>query len=206
MTRPSARARSLTRGHLVALFVVYLVLLVWTVLWKLDVPWIGRGSIGGDTMIKLMPFVRTREAGASAPVEVVVNLALFIPFGVYLGLLAPARPWRSALVLAGSSIALEVAQYVLAVGRSDTTDVIANTAGGLFGLGLLALARRGLAARTATVMLRVCSIATALALLAGGLYAVSPWQPVHVRDVGLLSRIGPPGGLSDAPLPRSQGR
>ena len=185
MTRPSARSRSL-----VVLFAVYLVLLVWTVLCKLEVPW-----VGGDTMVKLVPFVRTHEAGPSAPVEVVVNLALFVPFGVYLGLLAPSRPWWSAvIVMAGASLALEVAQYVLAVGRSDTTDVIANTAGGLAGLGLLALARRGLAARTTTVMLRVCSVGTVLVLLCGGLYAVSPWQPVHVRDVGPLSRVDAPDG------------
>jgi len=193
MNRSIARAPGPAR-RLVALFAVYLVLLVWTVLWKLDVPW-----IGGDTMVKLAPFVRTAEAGPSAPVEVVVNLALFIPFGVYLGLVAPGRPWWTAgLVMAGASLALEVAQYVLAVGRSDTTDVITNTAGGLVGLGLLTLARRGLAARSArparqaTVMLQVCAVVTALALLCGGLYAVSRWQPVHVRDVGPLSRADPP--------------
>jgi len=197
VTRPSARSRSL-----VVLFAVYLVLLVWTVLWKLEVPW-----VGGDTMVKLVPFVRTHEAGPSAPVEVVVNLALFVPFGVYLGLLAPSRPWWLAvIVMAGASLALEAAQYVLAVGRSDTTDVIANTAGGLVGLGLLSLTRHGFAARTATVMLRVCAVATALVLLGGGLYAVSPWQPVHVRDVGPLSRADPPGGLSDTTLPRVQRR
>ena len=203
MTRPLARAQPARPARpLVALFATYLVLLVWTVLWKLDVPW-----VGGDTMVKLVPFVRTAEAGPSAPVEVVVNLALFVPFGVYLGLVAPARPWwKAGLVMAGASLALEVAQYVLAVGRSDTTDVIANTAGGLLGLGLLAIARHGLAARTATVMLRVCAVVTALALLGGGLYAVSPWQPVHVRDVGPLSRADPPGGLSDTTLPRVQRR
>ena len=175
-----------------ALFVVYLVLLVWTVLWKLDVPW-----VGGDTAIKLVPFVPTGEAGPSAPAEVVVNLVLFIPFGVYLGVLAPARRWWTAAVaVAGTSLVLEVAQYVLAVGRSDTTDVIVNTGGGLAGLGLLALARRRLGARTATVMTQVCSIGTAFALLAGGLYLVSPGQVVHVRDIGPLARPDTSGSRS----------
>ena len=186
MTRAPARRRSL-----VVLFVVYLALLVWTVLWKLDVPWVG----GETAVVKLVPFVRTPEAGPSAPVEVAVNLALFVPFGVYLGLLAPTRPWWAAvLVMAGTSLALEVAQYVLAVGRSDTTDVIANTVGGLTGVALLSLARRGLAARTAPVMLRACVVGTALVLLAGGLYAVSPRQPVHLHDVGPLSRVDAPKG------------
>ncbi len=176
---------SLTRCWLLALFVVYLVLLVWAVLWKLDVPW-----VGGDTAIKLVPFVRTGEAGPSAPAEVIVNLVLFFPFGVYLGLLAPARRWWTAAVaVAGTSLALEVAQYVLAVGRSDSTDVIVNTGGGLAGLGLLALARRRLGARTAKVMTQVCTIGTAFALLAGGLYLVSPGQVGHVPDMGPLARL-----------------
>ena len=191
MSRPRhpGSTRPATRMALVALFVVYLVVLVWTVLWKLEVPW-----TGGDTMVKLVPFVAAGGAGASAPVEVVANLVLFIPLGLYLGLLAPRWPWWAAPgTIAGASFALEVTQYVLAVGRSDTTDVIVNTVGGLVGLGLLALARHTLAARTATVMTQICSIATVLALLGGGLYLVSPWQPVHVRDAGPLARVGTPG-------------
>ena len=49
-------------------------------------------------------------------------------------------------MVAGASLGLEVAQYVLAVGSSDITDVVVNTAGGLAGIGLLALARRRLRA------------------------------------------------------------
>ena len=191
MSRPRhpGSTRPPTRTALVAMFVVYLVVLVWTVLWKLEVPW-----TGGDTMVKLVPFVAAGGAGASAPVEVVANLVLFVPLGIYLGLLAPRWPWWAAAgTIAGASVALEVTQYVLAVGRSDTTDVIVNTVGGLVGLGLLALARHTLAARTATVMTQICSIATVLALLGGGLYLASPWQPVHVRDVGPLARVGTPG-------------
>jgi glycopeptide antibiotics resistance protein len=199
----AASTRSLTTVPLVALFVVYFVLLAWTVLWKLNVPW-----VGGDRMIKLVPFARTGEAGASAPLEVVVNLVLFIPFGLYVGLLAPARRWWTAAVsAAGTSLALEVTQYVLAVGRSDTTDIIVNTGGVLAGLGLLALARHRLEARTAKVMTQVCAIGTALTLLAGGIYLVSPWQFVHVRDVGPLARVESPGDrVSDAPLSGDLGR
>jgi glycopeptide antibiotics resistance protein len=178
--------RSRAAPHLVALFAVYLVLLVWTVLWKLEAPW-----VGSETMVKLVPFVATDAAGASAPLEVAVNFGLFVPFGLYLGLLAPAlRWWGAAVAVAGTSLALEVAQYVLAVGRSDSTDLVVNTAGGLAGLGLLALARRTLGTRTQAVMTRACSVATALTLLVGALYLASPWQPVHVHDVGPLARVG----------------
>ena len=50
-------------------------------------------------------------------------------------------------MFAGASLVLETAQHVLSTGSFDITDVIVNTAGGLAGLGLLALARRRLRRR-----------------------------------------------------------
>jgi glycopeptide antibiotics resistance protein len=174
------------RAVLVGLLAVYLVLLVWTVLWKLQAPW-----TGGTTSVKLVPFVATDASGPSAPAEVVANLLLFVPFGVHLGLLGAGRRWWSAvatttLVVGSTSVLLEVAQYALAVGRSDTTDVLVNTAGGLAGLALVGVARRVLGPRAPVVLTRWCTAATALVVAALALYLVSPWRPVHVHDVGPL--------------------
>ena len=164
--------RSATGTVLVALFSVYLVLLVWLVLWKLEVPWVGDDQ---RRVIKLVPFVPGDGTGASRPLEVVANLLLFVPFGVYLRLLAPSWSWwKAAGVFASASLGLEIAQYVLAVGSSDVTDVIVNTAGGLAGIGVVAAAGRRLDGRTAAVMARACSIATVLALVASGVVAASP--------------------------------
>lgn len=173
---PASRPRPLP-----LLFAVYLVLVAWTVLWKLDVPQVGAG---GQRVVKLVPFVATAHAGASEPVELALNLVFFLPFGVYLGLLAPSWPWwRVAGILAGASALLEVAQYVLAVGSSDATDVVVNTAGGLAGLGAVVLARRSLRARTAAVVTRWCAVGTVLALVATGLFVASP-----------VRLMGPPPG------------
>ncbi|MCZ2263207.1 MULTISPECIES: VanZ family protein [unclassified Isoptericola] len=164
---PAPRSRLLP-----LLFAAYLLLLAWTVLWKLDVPRVGEA---GQRVVKLVPFAATAHAGASEPVELVLNLLLFLPCGVYLGLLAPSWPWwRVAGALAGASALLETAQYVLAVGSSDVTDVVVNTAGGLAGLGVVVLVRRSLRARTAAVVTRWCTAGTALALLAAGLFVASP--------------------------------
>ena len=171
------------RGWLVGLFVVYLVLLTWVVLWKLQLPHIGDGEL---RHIKLVPFAPTAEDGASEPFEVIANVVLFVPFGLYLSLLSPSRPWwKLAGVVAGSSLALEVTQYVLAVGSSDLTDLIVNTAGGVAGLGLLVLARRRLQDRTGTIMTRVCSTVTVLFLLAAGIFIASPVRYAPLRDVNL---------------------
>ena len=76
---------------------------------------------------------------------------------------------------------LETTQHLLSTGSFDTTDIIVNTVGGLAGLGLLALARRRLQARTAAVMTRVCLIGTVVSLLAIGIFVASPlhYGPRH---------------------------
>ena len=168
---------------LVVLFVVYLVLLIWIVLWKLAVPWVGEAALL-PRPIKLIPFLPSTEAGASAPLEVVTNILLFVPFGLYLGLLAPSwQRWKVTGVLVGASLVLEITQHLLSTGSFDITDVIVNTAGGLAGLGLLALARRRFQARTAAVLTRVCLIGTVLSLVAIGIFNASPWHYVPQPDV-----------------------
>ena len=153
------------------MFAVYLVLLAWTVLWKLHEPFIGRNDM---REIKLVPFVASGGFGASAPFEVAMNLVIFVPFGVYLGMLAASWPvWRTLAASAACSVTLEAAQFLLASGSSDVTDVIVNTTGGLVGLGLIAVARRRLRARTAVVVTRFCVIGTALAVVLVGVHIAS---------------------------------
>ena len=65
------------------MFGIFVILLAWIALWKLEVPYVGSGSLRD---IKLVPFAPSGGAGGSAPVEVAINLVLFVPFGVYLGL------------------------------------------------------------------------------------------------------------------------
>ena len=182
-SEPTRRVRGIL---LWVLFALYVAMLVWVVVWKLEVPHIGRGGI---REVKLVPFAPDACDGASAPSEVLANMLLFIPFGVYLGLLAPRWPWwRIAGALVAASLSLEVAQYALAVGSSDTTDLITNTAGGLAGLGLLALARRRLEARTVTAVTTVCAVLTVIALLAIAAFVASPLR-FTPRDV----LVTPPG-------------
>jgi len=177
-------------GHvLVVLFVVYLVLLAWAVLWKLDAPYIGEAALL-PRPLKLIPFLPSAEAGGSAPIEIVANFVLFVPFGVYLGLLAPAWRWLEWTgVLVGASFVLETTQHLLSVGSFDTTDVIVNTAGGLAGLGLLVLVSRRLQARTAVVMTRVCLIGTVVSLLAVAIFVASPVHYRPQRDVVVATPV-----------------
>ena len=165
---------------LIALFVVYVVLLAWIILWKLEVPYVGAAA-ALPRSIKLIPFFPDADADASVPLEVIANVLFFVPFGVYLGLLAPTwRWWRVAGVLVGASLLLEVVQHLLSIGTFDTSDVISNTAGGLAGLGLLRLARRRLGAKT---LARVCLVFTALSVVVTVAFIVSPLHYAQPRDV-----------------------
>ena len=69
--------------------------------------------------------------------EVLENLLLFVPMGIYLQMLL--SKWRfhgKLIIIAGTSLLLEMVQSVLAIGRSDITDLLTNTAGGFLGLAL----------------------------------------------------------------------
>lgn len=185
------------------MFVAYLVLLTWLVLWKLEVPFVGDGS---ERQVKLVPFVATARAGASAPVEVLANILLFVPFGGYLRLLAPStRWWRLAAVVAGTSVLFEVGQYLLAVGRSDLSDVVANTAGGVLGLGLVGLVRLRLRDGTRPVMTRVCAGLTVVSVVAVGLFVASPFHYGLQPSGDVIVCRAPDGAGLSCPQPPRRG-
>lgn len=155
-------------------FVIYLILLTWIILWKLQLPYAGGGALGE---VNLVPYIGTRGHGGSAPLEVAFNVILFVPFGVFLSLLTRSwQWWKYLVVLVGVSFAFEATQYVLAIGRSDITDVINNTLGGMLGVGLLALARRGATERADAVTGRVLVVGAGILLLAVALFVLSPLQ------------------------------
>jgi glycopeptide antibiotics resistance protein len=171
------------RAVLVGLFVAYLVLLVWVVLWKLQTPYVGAAAMLPHP-VKLVPFAPSGDAGASAPGEVAANVAFFVPYGVFLGLLAGRwRWWMAGLLVLGSSLALEVLQHVLSVGTFDTTDVLTDTAGGLIGFGLVALVRRRAPARGTAALSWAVSVATVLAVVGAGVFLALGLRFHDRRDV-----------------------
>ena len=176
---PSARGL----GILIPAFAVYLLLLAWVVLWKLEVPWIGEAATQVRP-IKLVPFVASGEAGASAPIEVIINVVIFVPFGLFMSALAPTWAWwKAGGIILGASLVLEFVQHQISTGSFDTTDLIVNTAGGLIGYGIFAILRRRLGARTPLAMVRTCVIITTLALAAVVVFVASPLNYGPQRDL-----------------------
>ena len=94
--------------------------------------------------INLIPFYYDKEIGTVFHLkEVFENLLIFVPMGIYLQMLLPkCRFHGKQIIIAGTSLLLEVAQYVLAIVRSDITDLITNFMGGLLGLALYGMMAR----------------------------------------------------------------
>ncbi|MDY5475968.1 MAG: VanZ family protein [Enterocloster clostridioformis] len=117
------------------LFLIYLALLVWIVLFKLQ---FSIHDLDTVRSINLIPFYYDKDVGTAFHLkEVLENLLLFVPMGIYLQMLL--SKWRfhgKLIIIAGTSLLLEMVQYVLAIGRSDITDLLTNTAGGFLGLAL----------------------------------------------------------------------
>lgn len=118
------------------LFAVYLALLVWIILFKLQ---FSLGELDTVRSVNWIPFAYDPTMGETHIhiSEVVQNLLIFAPLGIYLCMF-PSEPKNATkwLIALGLSGALEVAQYVLAIGRSDITDLIVNTGGSMLGVGI----------------------------------------------------------------------
>jgi glycopeptide antibiotics resistance protein len=134
-----ARRRRLTpsRAALTLAFCVYLAGIVANTIFPIfldkphsSAPWTGH--------LALVPFVDYEVADA------VMNIAVFLPLGMMLPLLA-ARPrwWRAVAVATAVSLGIETTQYVTAhlLGGghlADVNDLIFNVLGGALGYLLLA--------------------------------------------------------------------
>ena len=115
------------------LFVIYMVLLVWIIVFKLQ---FSISELDTVRSINLIPFYYDKEIGARFHLtEVLENVAIFAPLGIYLCMLKHEPKFSTKLIfILGTSFALEVLQYIFAIGRSDITDLLTNTCGGILGM------------------------------------------------------------------------
>jgi glycopeptide antibiotics resistance protein len=67
--------------------------------------------------------------------EIILNVLIFIPLGIYAGLLFDSWNFgRKLLFFFLVSLIIETFQFAFAVGAFDSTDIITNTFGGIVGL------------------------------------------------------------------------
>jgi glycopeptide antibiotics resistance protein len=131
----------------IVLAIVYAVLLVAIVVLKF--PFNGPAT-DDPRVLNLVPFANSFGGrDGSGWSQVVENILVFVPFGIYLSMVRPGWGFlRRVVVIAATSAAFETIQYAFAIGRADITDVIDNTLGGVIGIALYLLVSKLLGRRT----------------------------------------------------------
>ena len=126
------KAKSVT----IVLTIIYSFIVVWIILFKMstlsEIPYLDH-----IRNINLIPFHYDDETSSHLS-EVLENVMIFIPLGVYLKML---KITDAKAILFGMtfSLGLEILQFILAVGASDITDIMTNTAGAAIGVGIYAI-------------------------------------------------------------------
>ena len=116
--------------------IVYLLFLLWLVLFKFSLHIFETF----DFHIRGLSVIPFAEVTQNSWRDVVYNFLFFIPFGLLLSVsLKRANFWRKLAYILFFSLVVEIIQFIFAIGITDITDVIANTAGGLLGLALYSL-------------------------------------------------------------------
>ena len=120
----------------IVLTAIYSFMVVWIILFKMSAL-SEIAYLGHIRSLNLIPFHYDEETAYHLS-EVAQNVMIFIPLGVYLKML---RITDTKAILFGLtfSLCLEILQFILAVGATDITDLITNTAGTAIGVGFYGL-------------------------------------------------------------------
>ena len=120
----------------VVLFAVYALILVWIVLLKTSTV-SELKDLRCERSLNFIPFHYETEVGTHFA-EIVLNVLVFVPLGLYLSMFG-VKAWQAIAIGFAVSLAFEAAQYALAIGAADVTDLLTNTAGTAIGVGLYRL-------------------------------------------------------------------
>lgn len=123
------------------LFLFYLAVLTWIIVFKMS---FSLSEIQGVRGINFIPFHASVVVNGKIHIsEMIQNMLAFAPFGIYAGILW--KKWsikEKIFAFFAVSFIYEIVQYILAVGRTDVTDIINNTLGGTLGLMIYGILRK----------------------------------------------------------------
>lgn len=139
------------------LFTIYIFLVIWIILFKLA---ISIDQLPQFRSINLIPFYYPNKTTYQIR-EVLDNLIIFIPFGIYLKSL-DIDSKRTVFLGFLFSFSLELSQYIFCIGASDITDLITNTTGALVGVFIYYLLKKIFKDKTNKIILALAAIVTIL--------------------------------------------
>ena len=110
---------------------IYLLFLCWLILFKLADSIDKIPSMRG---INLIPFYYDRLSNTRFHLtEVLYNVLVFVPAGFFFSAFGKGKLAKGIIAGAMLSLCFEILQFIFALGASDITDLITNTAGGAIG-------------------------------------------------------------------------
>ena len=118
------------------LFIIYVILLIWIIIFRLN---FSVSSIHRIRELNLIPFYYENVYEGDIPIfEAILNVLIFLPFGIYLKMFGITN---KKTILSGFVISclFELCQFIFKFGASDITDIITNTLGTICGIYLYIL-------------------------------------------------------------------
>lgn len=145
------------------LLIVYLIVLTWIIVFKMQID-IGALRQMDLRSINLIPFAGSAIVnGKVEESEILLNIAVFIPFGIYLSMVDSNIHFiMKVLPIFAVSLMYEVMQYCFAIGASDITDLLGNTLGGIIGIGIFAACSKILGEKTVRILNILAAAGTAV--------------------------------------------
>ncbi len=117
----------------IILFTIYLIFLTWIILFKMQ---FDTNALPYIRSINLIPFGESVIVNGKIYVsEIIDNLLIFIPVGMYIEILAKNQKFYKKIIpILYITLFLEISQYIFHIGATDITDIIMNTSGGIIGI------------------------------------------------------------------------
>ncbi len=140
------------------LLIIYSLCLIDIIVFKGHIPPIK----GLYSSINLIPFY----GDSINPLEIILNILIFIPVGIYLELVNNKRDKQNILISIIFIVLLELEEYLLGTGILDITDIFTNTLGIYIGIILLRKIKQIFKSKIIDIIiLSVATICTILLLI-----------------------------------------
>ena len=147
----------------IVLFMIYVLALIWIILLKLQFSFTEIDRVRSINLIPLQGSVIIN--GIVSLNEIFDNVIVFIPFGIYINMLK--NKWsfiQKVLPIISVSLTFEVLQFIFAIGRTDITDLLGNTLGGIIGIFIYVVLLKIFKNKTIKIINTVALILTVCAL------------------------------------------
>lgn len=167
-TKQTSRSNTLT----ILLLIIYLIVLTWIILLKFSFTF---QDLPHFRNINLVPYGDSLVTNGRVSFhEILMNMVVFIPLGLYLSMLkSDWSLWKRFAPAVGISLLYEILQFIFAIGASDITDLINNSLGGAVGCLLYCLFKKCFSDKANRILNVLACIGTIAFIVLFGIVIVS---------------------------------